>query len=193
MTVDAYMVEDAEGETHIASASDIQIDHEDWSEGAERFALMVERYGDRDYVEPCTVLAALELHRSIDMGLRTADGTALEVIGEVCDTLIEPLVRWMSRHGLAQGSQHAWERVGYIEALCEAREWPADAWDGSGWFDAIAGDGPPDYNGYQEPIYGQGCEQDMCEDTWSDCGGVVDVSSDAGMIWLWRVVEDYTR
>ena len=182
MTVDAYMVEDAGGETHIASASDIQIDHEDWSEGAERFALMVERYGDRDYVEPCTVLAALELHRSIDMGLRTADGTALEVIGEVCDTLIEPVVTWLACYGFGATWPHV-PTVDYLGALSAERG--SIVWDGSGW--------APDEWHDSEPIYGQGCEQDMCEDTWSACGGVVEHSSDAGMVWMWRVVEDYTR
>lgn len=208
MTVDAYMVEDAGGETHIVPAEDVRVDdmrmtiaqaNGETLDGGKLVGWWDTGWSDEP-ADMVTVLASLELWRSVDHGLRTVDETALEVIGEVCEAIVAPVLMWMSDNGLGVSNYEPYGRVwglkgryirptvNYLAALCLERGLPADAWDGSGWFDALQ-----DEDGWQEPIYGQGCEQDECEDAWSACGGVVDHSSDAGMTWLYRVMEDHTR
>lgn len=190
MTVDAYMVEDAGGETHIVPAEDVRVDDMRMTIAQANGETLdgggLVGWWDTGWSgEPAdmvTVLASLELWRSIDHGIRTVDETALEVIGEVCDALIEPVVTWLACYGFGATWPHV-PTVDYLGALSAERG--SIVWDGSGW--------APDEWHDSEPIYGQGCEQDMCEDTWSACGGVVEHSSDAGMVWMWRVVEDYTR
>lgn len=131
---------------------------------------IVDRYDLDDYRpdEGWNMVDALELVRSIDHGLRTAEGTAAELIAEAAYSIVRPLLILAGCHDV--------DAVDVMGELFETFELEQDR---MGTTRAV-GDDLGEYL-FETADY-------EAEPMLWDCGYVVETSADCGMTWIYRSV-----
>lgn len=132
---------------------------------------IVDRYDLDDYQpdEGWNMVDALELVRSIDHGLRTAEGTAAELIAEAAYLIIRPLL-------ILAGCRDV-DAVDIMGELFKTFELVDDPT--SGCTHARGDD-------LGESLY-EAADYEAEPMLW-DCGYIVETSSDCGMTWIYRPV-----
>ena len=150
---DAYMLESPDGETIIIDQCELN---------------------GPDYrpADGWRMVSALDTVRSIDHGLRTAEGTAVELIGEAAALIMGPILAAAQCESYAHNYDGlAWQAIYREFGLVD------DATSG-----CTRADDPDDAQAlYEAADY-------EFEPMLADCGYVVETSADCGMTWIYRPV-----
>lgn len=147
---DAYMLEAPDGETTIVDRYELES-------------------GDYRPADGWRMVTALDTIRSIDHGLRTAEGTAVELIGEAAALIMGPILAAAQCESYAHNYDGlAWQAIHREFGLVD------DATSGCTRAD------PDDAQALYEAADGE------FEPMLWDCGYVVETSADAGMTWIYR-------